>query len=484
MSNPAALSVSMSNPSAQSLASSGNTGAGRLPLYIAHRIALTYTLFPNLTFTLSDSSSPVDGMDELDPEVWQTGGEGGEDDGEVKALRGKDPEKLALASRFLARITKGYQREGAFASSTHSPTTSPSFPKLISSFPPSRNGGLVLAASNPDSNEGVFLQWGWHSLLLPLLRTWSGILRFLIGNELRVVREIDVGDEKREKERREAYTRAEDHLESYIRVLVERISVDAVSVDKNPHLQRELIRGLTTWSLVGHQRRKFTTAEATDVVDGDGDRDQEGKVIRMDHTEIQPIFDTYVVFWRGKIWISDSGSLSSAEETTFSFSSLKVDESTPFQFSITSPSYVDIDELVWSEVRLGLVFEYESYETEARSEEEDSTEGAHAPEEGGSKVQTRVRDAVIVIRSTQKQPVPPTEPQDEGNHLVSCINIGDINFGGSNFDSGKRVIEREVETDMLLRWRLGETKVFTGSVGVVEGSGIGEGRVTVTLFSV
>ncbi|KIK67572.1 hypothetical protein GYMLUDRAFT_69742 [Collybiopsis luxurians FD-317 M1] len=469
-SNPSTIATSSSNPpTTPSIASQAfnppinssagsGAGTGRLPLYIAHRIALTYALFPDPNPS-PRPVPPADGKDaELDLLVWDSS-----QDEEVKEFQGKDPEKLALAARFLARIAKSYQREGVSASSTVSPTTFPSFP--ISS----RIGRAVSASSSdPESDTNDSLQLGWPTLLVPLLRTWSGILKFLIGNELRLVRSLSAADEKLKAD---ALVKLEEHVESYIRVLVERISVDSGSAKtekERSQLQRELNRAMRTWNFIQHQK----------VADGKAEVDEgDEKVIRIDHTDTQPIFDTSVVFWRGRVWVSSSAMSDTSEAGT----SLKVEESTPFQLSITSPSGVAIDELVWSEVRIGVVFEYESFENDVSSlsptsETGGSEEGAgRGAQEEESRAKIRKKEVVIVLRPVQHGSA--TGPQDEANDLVSTIDLGHIDFdpGSDSAAENNAVIERAV--NVSLKWNLGRTKVLTGTVGVRGSSGVGEGRI-------
>ncbi|KAJ4483560.1 Gryzun, putative trafficking through golgi-domain-containing protein [Lentinula aciculospora] len=554
--------VNVSNPAKSSTAGSGT---GRLALYIAHRIALTYARFPDPNFpskprnvfktTEVNPAEQVDldnTTDELEPlssffvaiDGWEqrNGDSQAEDLDSLMSLgdeaeggnfRGKDPEKLGLAARFLARIAKSYWREGSSSSSISSGSASlypggstypggsgpmyPAYPTQAGylSYPNSKyntyNGQI-----NGDEEDEAEKTWGWPALLVPLLRTWCSILKELVGRGVRDVRETrDNRDlkgsgkpsEKLPETLLEKLEILETLLESYIRVLISRIGVDRdVEFSRKKEemeIQREVRRAVGVW--VGVQGLRVAKASTSKVGSFDGVPkietladakelgNRETKVIRIDNTDTQPIFDTSVVFWYSRIWVS---SIHSLRSTVTSASTLPpASEFTPFQVTLTAPTRVAIDKLDWAELRVNVVFEYEGYESERDEDEQEKDDGETEEEqeqqgveavEPASKMELRTQEIEVVIRPNFHFS---ENIEDHGaDEPVRTIDVGHLSFGeGFSVDrtetqttSHKQGKEKFVSGS--LRWIHGQTVVLTGSVGVRASAdgGIGQGRVRIS----
>ncbi|KAF9078111.1 Gryzun, putative trafficking through golgi-domain-containing protein [Rhodocollybia butyracea] len=496
---------SSSPSSSASATNTSNNANARLPLYIAHRIALTYTRFPDPNppplatsskneYDLLPNPSNDKAPDQSDEDDFFGEGDLLTGYGQTVDIQDKDPEKLALAARFLERIAKSYAREVIHSGSVSSVATSAS---TFSILYPRRPGD----ASDSDGEDDPTQSWGWPALLVPLLQTRSAILKGLIRREWREWKlsltcstTSPESDEKTNPlgEKLELA----DHLESYVRLLVERMSVGGVKraqgqVSKSSALQKELIRALQLLN-------QFYLLSKSSLDPEEGPR----KIITIDHIETQPLFDTSVIFWNGRMWISQSRSkfLSTAQPQN-------PRERTPFQLTLTTPTKPDgsddsIDELRWAELRMGVKFEFEEYITFASSVEgeheepvqvdqevdrvlEGATEGAE--EEPRMQIGIGTQEVQIIILAQEDDDTESASEEEEGgDDAVKVIDIGHIEFG-SGFTSEEKVDEKIISVaSSMLRWKREQTVVLSGSVGVTSGRAggsrrnVGEGRVRIS----
>lgn len=547
---------------------------GRLALYIAHRIALTYARFPdpnrpdirstnssNDTLRMSKDSKntgdpAADNAEDLDEpgtsdnapheldslsaefDSWAREFSADADEDESESLdegnfRGKDPEKLALAARFLARIAKSYWREGVISSSSSSSssfsasTFSSAYPTLPSMFPgyPSNAGFLTYPTAKyntEDDGENDEI-WGWPALLVPLLRTWSGILRELVGRGINETRKLfktfrtlqKLDSLYKPSSTLEKLESLEAHFDSYTRVLISRISVDRdVEFSRKKEemeIQRELTRVMKMW--VGVQTLKGVLNKAS----SDTSSTREVKVIRVDNAETQPIFDTSVVFWYGRIWMSPFFPSVSSLSSSSSSNAESIQESTPFQLTLTAPSRVAIDKLDWVELRVRVTFEYEGYddfdegyekqkeEGEERDKEEGGKEDSEEDDEEGDNregtIRTDVEEANIDLRTQEIEVIIRSNSLSQGgeaietlNEPVQMIDVGHLSFG-TDFGFDKADYDRKSSTNKIqeiisvssssLCWIPGQAMIVTGSVCVCSSGGgdqLGQGKIRVSDF--
>ncbi|KAJ3863828.1 hypothetical protein EV359DRAFT_64503 [Lentinula novae-zelandiae] len=578
ISNPLSMTTSISNASNAVGPSNPPTNTsisttGRLALYIAHRIALTYARFPdpnrpdlrstnssNDTLRMSKDSKntgdpAADNAEDLDEpgtsdnapheldslsaefDSWAREFSADADEDESESLdegnfRGKDPEKLALAARFLARIAKSYWREGVISSSSSSSssfsasTFSSAYPTLPSMFPgyPSNAGFLTypIAKYNTEDDGENDEIWGWPALLVPLLRTWSGILRELVGRGINETRKLFKTFRTSQKldslykpnSTLEKLESLEAHFDSYTRVLISRISVDRdVEFSRKKEemeIQRELKRVMEMW--VGVQTLKRVLNKAS----SDTSSTREVKVIRVDNAETQPIFDTSVVFWSGRIWMSPFSPSVSSLSSSSSSNAESIQESTPFQLTLTAPLRVAIDKLDWVELRVRVTFEYEGYDDfdegyekqEEEGEERDKEEGGKEDgeeddEEGDNRegtIRTDVEEANIDLRTQEIEVIIRSNSLSQGgeaietlNEPVQMIDVGHLSFGTDfGFDekadydgksSTNKIQEIISVSSSSLCWIPGQAVIVTGSVCVCSSGGgdqFGQGRIRIS----